>query len=183
MRIARIAVVPGSATVTEVTDRGATDIPIRQAGRYDDFAERLGSALRVPAQVHDGFGPLPGAGTLVACRPDVLSELTAVDAAHFGWVVALGLDRSRVVRRSVQLRLAAAVETEEYSSWVHGYARRPAAIYGRTDVAPAIGAVASTDPAQSGDGYARLSHPELTDLPSLLAAYLAAYAATTGDPN
>jgi hypothetical protein len=96
------------------------------------------------------------------------------------WVVALELNRSRVLRRASQLRLAAAIEMSAYSGWAGGYARRPAGVYGRTDVVHDLGAVASTDPAEHDGGYARLTHPELTDLPALLAAYLRAYAAIPG---
>lgn len=172
--IERIAVVPGEATVTRVSDLGVEELSIRSVGRFDELAAALGDRLKVATRVYDGLGPMPGGGTLVVCRPDVLWELGQADAA-MPWVVGVDLTRSRALPECERLGLAAAVEAGDFAGWSGG-GPRPPALYGVAATAATFGAVAATEPDQRGPRYARLTHPTLTDLPALLAAYLTAYA-------
>jgi hypothetical protein len=174
-KIARILVAPGGATVTQVSAGGAVPVPIRRAGRFDDLAADLGRRLDVPAEVREGTpGALvPGAGTLVVCRPDVLDHLARAYPAALPWVVAVDLLRNHVLDEAELHGLAAAVEALAYEAWVYGDARPPA-VYGRLDVAKAIGAEVSTDPLGVGARYGRFTHPRADSLPALLALYLAA---------
>jgi hypothetical protein len=174
MTFERIAVVPGEATVTRVSDRGRAELSIRSVGRFDELAAALGERLGLAAQVYDGLGPMPGQGTLVVCRPDVLWQLGQVEAA-MPWVVGVDLTRSRALAECERHGLAAAVEADDFAGWVDG-TPRPPALYGVAATAAAFGATAATRPDQRGPRYARLTHPALADLPALLAAYLTAYA-------
>ncbi|HEX8212586.1 MAG TPA: hypothetical protein VF584_20580 [Longimicrobium sp.] len=173
-RIESIVIVPGDARVTEVSDHGAVAVPLRSARRHDALAEALGRRLGVPAAVAEGAVPVPGGGTLVVCRPDVLDRLEESSPARLRWVVALELSRTLVLEKAEALELAAAVEVRDYGDWLTS-AARPAAIFGRTALAAHIGAQIDPDPLHSGTHYARMTRAR-GDLPGLLGDYLAAYA-------
>jgi hypothetical protein len=172
-RIARVVVAPGNATVTRATSAGAEAIPIRRAGRFDDLAAQLGDQLGVPAEVHESGLPVPGDGSLVVCRPDVLYDLTRSRPETLPWVVGVDLLRNHVLDQSELHSLAAGVNSLDYGAWVYGEGKEPA-IYGRLDVAEAIGAAVSDEPSDVGARYGRLTRPGDGDLPTLLATYLAA---------
>ncbi len=169
-----IVVAPGNASVTRVTSDGAVTIPIRRAGRFDELAEALTRRLGLSASVVEGDAPALGDDMLLVCRPDVLHDLWRERDSLPG-VVAVDLERAEVVSFAERLGLAATIGADDYAAWVNGD-REPPAIYGRRELAAAIGAAASTHPPHSGPRYARLTRAE-GDLPALLGDYLAAYAA------
>jgi hypothetical protein len=169
--IVRIMVAPGAATVSRTTGTGTVAVPIRQAGRFDDLAAALGARLGVPAEVDPDRPVVPGAGTIVVCRPDVLHELARSHPAALPWVVGVDVLRNRVLDQVELHSLAAGVSSLDYSAWVYGDGKDPA-IYGRRDVAAAIGATLSTDPLEVGVRYGRIT--TTGDLPELLGSYLGA---------
>lgn len=169
----RIVIAPGQAIVTQPSGEGSFTLSVRRARRYDELAAALERRSRVPAFVTDGSAPVPGRGTLVMCRPDVLDELEEAGAGDLRWVAALDLDRGRALLRTEALGLASAVEILDYHDWVTS-AARPPAIYGLIQLAPTIGATVDTRPQRRGARHGRMVR-EQGDLPELLADYLAAY--------
>ena len=173
MTIQRIVVVPGNATVRRVSSDGAVRIPIRRARRFDDLAAELGHHLGVPAAVQDRGPTVPGAGTLVVGRPDVVDELADLHPGNLRWVVGVDLLRGDALGVAETHGLAAAVTVPDYMSWVDGDGARPS-LYGRRDVAEKAGADLVVDPRQVGTRYAHITSPTAPDLPALLATYLRA---------
>jgi len=172
--IASIVIVPGDARVTEVSEGGVVAVPLRSARRHDALAEALGRRLGVPAAVAAGPPPVPGGGTLVIGRPDVLDRLAETAPAGLPWVVALELSPARVLERAEALSLAATVGVRDYLDWLTG-SPRPAAIHGRAELAARIGAEADASPLHASPRYVRMTRAD-GDLPGLLGDYLAAYA-------
>jgi hypothetical protein len=169
VRIQRIVVAPGNATVTRVSSGGSVRIPIRRAGRFDDLAAELSRRLGVPAEVRETGPVMPSTGTLVVCRPDVLYDLVDTRPATLPWVVGVDLLRRDALDQAETHGLAAAVSLVEYQSWVDGEDRQPA-IYGRRDAAAKMDA--AVDSMEIGPRYARITSPAATSLPALLATYL-----------
>ncbi len=174
INVTNIVIAPGNARVTEVSSDGVIHIPIRQARRFDEFAAALGRWLGVSAVVPEAENPVPGHGTLVVCRPDVLYWLEEAGCPMLSWVVVVDLDRIQVLERAESLGLAATVEVEDYYAWTSATGR-PATIYGRKKLAEPIGAALDMTPLHSTPRYARMVRAEVTDLPGLLADYLLAY--------
>ncbi|CAL9463813.1 hypothetical protein SUDANB95_02678 [Actinosynnema sp. ALI-1.44] len=170
----RVVVVPGDATVTDVSDAGAVCVPIRAARRFDDLAAVLGARLGVPAEVSDDWSGLePTPGIVVVCRPDGLWRLENSDA--LAQVVVVDMPRGEVLTRTEELGLAASVQSPDYQAWLSG--RGPAAFHGRAALAASLGATTSDNPLERGTRYARLTFPH-ADLPAALADYLAALTAS-----
>jgi hypothetical protein len=173
--IRSIVVVPGGAHVTHVSDRGAVPVPLRTARRFDELAAALGRRVGVPASVSDAADPPLQEGTVVVCRPDVLHRLAEAVGGTLPWVIAVDLDRTAILERPEALGLAGAVGVADYFDWLNS-APRPAAIFGRKEIASAIGATVDTRPLQSTPRYTRMTR-DGGDLPALLGDYLLAYAA------
>jgi hypothetical protein len=182
MQLEQIVIFPGTNVATRVMSAEKSVIPIRVALRYDDFASVLGKVLSVPVRVVDGLEqPSPAERTLYLCawdvlehaltaRPDQASTLTA----H---TVLVDIVRTYALKDADRLSLAAVIETQQYLDWKDGNRqRRPSALCARKDIARTFGATwPEWQPLQT-ERYGWISHPAFPELPSLLAAYLTAYA-------
>jgi hypothetical protein len=177
MLISDLAFAPGTATVTEVSDAGAVTYPVRQAHRFDEFAERLGRLLDVPSRVYEDVVPQPGRGTVLIARPDVLDLLIEEHPgqAAWPWVVVVGAVRPELFRLSEAHELAATVDSRVYADWLHGSTAEPALVGDRA-AAPGMDASVTPDLMFRKSRYAHLKVPGNKDLVELLALYLRVYA-------
>jgi hypothetical protein len=178
MLISDLAIAPGTATVTEVSDTGAVTHPVRQAHRFDEFAEQLGGLLNVPSGVYGDLVPQPGRGTVLIARPDVLDLLIEEHPHQSTWssVVVVGVVRPELFRLAEAHRLAATVDSRVYADWLHESAAEPALVGDRA-AAPGMGASVTPDLMFQKSRYAHLKVPGNEDLVELLARYLKAYTA------
>jgi hypothetical protein len=179
--ISRVIILPGTATVRIVSDRGARDLSIRHARRYDELAAQLGELLQVPASIFEGPGlPEPGAGTIVLCRPDGLHRLATSRRGGLDSVLLLDASRPSALRDTEIHGLAGAVESATYGVWADRRSpSSPPAMYGRLAVASELSAVLDKDPVTQGACYGRFQIPFAPDVPSMLAAYLRCYTVVT----
>jgi hypothetical protein len=182
MHLEKIIVVPGDAPTILVTSSGSERITAREAGRYDDFATALTRSIRVAAFVQEG-DKLPSVrerGTIFVCPLAVLEDsiLTWPEQAQTvqHHTVLIDVPRTRALAEAERLGTAAVIETSQYLKWKNAADAGCSAIYGRKDVALSMGATWSDFPPHRAGRYALLGHPEFPNLPTLLGAYLKAYA-------
>lgn len=173
--IKAVVIFAGDGIVRQVGPEGVREENVSSALGYDALGARLGTLLRAEVSAFNGTGlPQLGDGTVVLCRSDGLQRLLAAGASGLGRVVLLGGGRSRALRQIEMHGLGAAVESDPFADWVTGRPVEEPALYGRLDVAAALGARPDDEPLTQGERYGRFHLPGVTDVPELLATYLAA---------
>jgi hypothetical protein len=149
----------------------ATAVSPRQFDAVDEFAAAVSVAAQVPVQVIEGgvadapadaFILLFDAGDLAA-HPDAARRSILINA-----------DRSNVLKKLEELELAGAVEKQRYFRWRTARDQEDGGgLFGRKPAAAAVGASLLPGPFQT-QHYGLLGRSAHRDLPSLVAAYLAA---------
>lgn len=138
----------------------------------DEFAAALGTAAGIEVPVIEGsLADAPGDGYLVVFDADTL--LAHPDLGPR--VVLVNADRASVLADLERHHLAGAIEKHRYFQWrTQRDAERGRGVFGRKDVAVQLDGMLDTGYQETAD-YALLASSRHTDLPSLLAGYLAAH--------
>jgi hypothetical protein len=158
-------------------------ISIRESRHLDEFAAELRRRLQAPVVLFDGYPRRePSGGQLLMCRPEVFDHLPSAwqaDPRVRARMVLFDVERSRGLEWAERFGLAAVIDTARYLRWQNRRDSETAeGLYGRKDVARAMGAQWEEPSVFTGERYALLSQPGLRDLPGLLGAYLRQYART-----
>lgn len=140
----------------------------RMTYAVDEFARALGMELGISLPVIEGqIADAPADAYVVAYGPPV-AELPLPASS----IIYVNANRTSVRRNLEQYSLAAAIESNRYFEWQHRRGEeRGAGVFGRKDVASAIGAELEVGPFTT-DRYGLLKDLRVRDLPSLLASYL-----------
>jgi len=181
MRLDSIRVLPGTGTATRVTQYGSSVIRARVAYQADAFAAALQGHTSAAVTVDDSAELVASDNTMFVCAQDVLFASLASDAgqarALASRTIVFDVVRTYALQWAERYSLAAVVETRSYLNWQGlGDTDAPAGLYGWKEVATAFGATWLPGSPFEGARYALLSHPQVHDLPGLIAAYLDAYA-------
>jgi hypothetical protein len=156
------AVVPKWEPRTEYTTA-------RDFHAVDRFARAVGDASGTEVGVIEGTIDDAPVGYILAF------ELPgSVDTAHGPRIIAIGVDRSTIMKRVEDQHLAGAVEFYRYFMWTaQPEKERGEGLVGRKDLAERLNAQIRSGPYTSAN-YSWLASDAATDLPSLIAAYLRA---------
>jgi hypothetical protein len=180
MALDNIVIYPGNDLATVVTEAGSERVPVRVVRRFDDFSAALRENAPVEIRIDDGSEyPVPPAGTIVLCRPDVLERSISrqPEKVHSlsARTVFIDIVRGFGLEWCERLALAGAIESDQYFQWQAGQrSTSRASLYGLKVVGQSMGAVWS-ETSPSIDSYALLSHERFAQLPDLLNTYLCAY--------
>jgi hypothetical protein len=157
-------------------DHPDSDLPTATTSRLryhvDELAQALGATLGIDVPVVEGtLADAPAGGYLL-----VFGDDADADARLSPRIVAFDADRSTIMTTVERHSLAGAIEKHRYFQW---YTRRGddrgAGVIGRKDIAAAMQARTLGGPYTS-EHYAMIASDTATDLVTLLAEYLTAYA-------
>lgn len=149
----------------------ATVVSPRQFDAVDEFAAAVGRAAGVTVPViESGIAEAPDDAYLLLF--DASDLKTHPEAAKRS--ILINADRSTVLRKLEELQLAGAVEKQRYFRWRTARDEEDGAgLFAKKPLASVIGGSLAPGPFQTPH-YGLVGRSEHQDLPSLLAAYLAA---------
>lgn len=158
--------------VTVIVGPGAS----REVDAVDELAAALGQAAGVTVPVIEGsLADAPADGYLVAYEPRDLIRHPGIGPR----VILINADRSDVLDELEQHRLAGAIEKHRYFQWrTQRDTDTGRGLFGHKDVAAAIDVTLAG--AFETEHYGLFMKSPYPDLPSLLAAYLAAHERARG---
>jgi hypothetical protein len=143
--------------VVPKSDPTPTSVSLREFDAVDRFARAVGDAIRTEVAVIEGTIDDAPDGYVLAFRLP-----SYVDVTDGSRIIAIGIDRSAIMEQVEAQRLAGAVEFHRYFEWeARPGQERGQGLVGRKDLAERLNARA-------------LASDAVSDLPSLIAAYLTA---------
>lgn len=185
MTYSSVVVVPEQNPVRVVTSAGVTEESAIVAKGYAEFASQLGALLPIPVTAsEESTWKIEGDKIIIGPVELLLDQERQTDelSTRYGdRLILINVGRSTSRKTAEQSHCCALIEADQYSFWRMGRSE-PAAIWGLKATADAIGAEWDDNAVFATEHYARLTHPEYTTLPQLLAAYMIA-AYSLGDPS